>query len=123
MTDIDLTDVKTQVRRHWEGRAATFDDTASHGLLTDEQRVAWTGCVQNWAGPDPSDTLDVGCGTGFFARPPHAWSSISDPPTPSICRSRTPRSTWPSSATSSGHFRTRQVRCAIGRGSCVRAAS
>jgi ubiquinone/menaquinone biosynthesis C-methylase UbiE len=59
--------VKELVRRHWEGRAATFDEGASHGLLSDEQRAAWTGRVREWAGPDPVDALDVGCGTGFFA--------------------------------------------------------
>jgi ubiquinone/menaquinone biosynthesis C-methylase UbiE len=59
--------VKELVRRHWEGRAATFDEGASHGLLSDEQRAAWIGRVREWAGPDPVDALDVGCGTGFFA--------------------------------------------------------
>lgn len=60
-------DVKNVVRRHWEGRAATFDEGASHGLLTEEQRVAWTDRVREWAGTEPADALDIGCGTGFFA--------------------------------------------------------
>lgn len=59
--------VKEVVRRHWDGRAATFDEGASHGLLTDEQRAAWTDRVREWAGSEPVDALDVGCGTGFFA--------------------------------------------------------
>lgn len=59
--------VKEHVRRHWEGRAATFDETASHGLLNDEQRGAWTARIAAWAGAGPIDALDVGCGTGFFA--------------------------------------------------------
>ena len=63
----EVKEVKDVVRRHWDGRAATFDEGKSHGLLTDGQRAAWTDRVREWAGPDPVDALDVGCGTGFFA--------------------------------------------------------
>lgn len=62
-----MTDIKEVVRRHWDERAATFDEGATHGLLTDEQRTAWTDRVREWAGSRPIDTLDVGCGTGFFS--------------------------------------------------------
>lgn len=63
----DAVAVKDAVRRHWDERAATFDQGNSHGLLNDAQRDAWTARVRSWAGPDPVDALDVGCGTGFFA--------------------------------------------------------
>jgi ubiquinone/menaquinone biosynthesis C-methylase UbiE len=64
---LDPTYVKDVVRRHWAGRAAEFDSGATHGLLTDEQRAAWSAQLRRWAGPDPLDVLDVGCGTGFLA--------------------------------------------------------
>jgi ubiquinone/menaquinone biosynthesis C-methylase UbiE len=59
--------VKDTVRRHWSGRATTFDDAPNHGLHTDAQRQAWLNLIQSWAGPSPIDALDVGCGTGFLA--------------------------------------------------------
>lgn len=59
--------VKELVRRHWDARAATFDEGTSHGLLTEAQRLAWIDRVREWAGPDPVRALDVGCGTGFFS--------------------------------------------------------
>ncbi len=69
-TKLDGTDVnrvKDVVRQHWDGRAATFDDQPHHGIHSDEQRNAWTGQLDRWAGPAPADVLDIGCGTGFFA--------------------------------------------------------
>lgn len=59
--------VKETVRRHWDGRARTFDDAPNHGLHSDAQRATWIALIQAWAGPDPIDALDVGCGTGFLA--------------------------------------------------------
>ncbi len=59
--------VKELVRRHWDGRAATFDEGKSHGLLSEQQRAAWVDRVREWAGPEPVRALDVGCGTGFFS--------------------------------------------------------
>lgn len=69
MTDSVLSDdqIKETVRVHWDQRAATFDEGASHGLLNDAQREAWNERIGAWAGAEPSDTLDVGCGTGFFS--------------------------------------------------------
>ncbi len=63
----DTDAVKDVVRRHWDERAATFDQGNSHGLLNDAQRAAWTDRVREWAGSGVIDALDVGCGTGFFA--------------------------------------------------------
>ncbi|MFN0071414.1 MAG: class I SAM-dependent methyltransferase [Chloroflexota bacterium] len=59
--------VKDVVRRHWSGRAATFDEGVTHAPQSPEQRAAWRERLQAWAGADAIDVLDVGCGTGFLA--------------------------------------------------------
>ncbi|HUX87711.1 MAG TPA: class I SAM-dependent methyltransferase [Chloroflexota bacterium] len=63
----DSSTVKDVVRRHWAARAAEFDDVPNHGLHSDAQRDAWLTRIQAWAGDQPLDVLDVGCGTGFLA--------------------------------------------------------
>lgn len=67
MSNTTSPDVKGTVRRHWEHRAATFDDVPHHGIHTPEQRQAWLDRAASWAGTEPIDVLDIGCGTGFFA--------------------------------------------------------
>ena len=64
---LDIAAVKDAVRRHWAIRAATFDDAPNHGLHTPAQAAAWQIRLRRWAGPDPVDALDIGCGTGFLA--------------------------------------------------------
>jgi len=64
---LDVAAVKDAVRRHWATRAATFDDAPNHGLHTPAQADAWQVRLRRWAGPNPVDTLDIGCGTGFLA--------------------------------------------------------
>jgi ubiquinone/menaquinone biosynthesis C-methylase UbiE len=59
--------VKETVRRHWAGRAATFDQAPNHGLHSEPQRAAWLELLRTWSGSEPLDALDVGCGTGFLA--------------------------------------------------------
>jgi ubiquinone/menaquinone biosynthesis C-methylase UbiE len=60
--------VKELVRRHWDRRAADFDDESpSHGLRTDAQTQAWQRLIAEIAGPTPIDALDVGCDTGFLS--------------------------------------------------------
>jgi ubiquinone/menaquinone biosynthesis C-methylase UbiE len=59
--------VKELVRRHWNRRAANFDEEASHGLLNDVQARAWHRLLAKIAGPAALDALDVGCGTGFLS--------------------------------------------------------
>jgi ubiquinone/menaquinone biosynthesis C-methylase UbiE len=59
--------VKAVVRRHWSGRAATFDEGITHAPHSPEQLAAWQARLRVWAGDEPIDTLDVGCGTGFLA--------------------------------------------------------
>ncbi|WP_459193683.1 class I SAM-dependent methyltransferase [Halosimplex sp. J119] len=68
MTESDRDDaVKDLVRRHWNGRASTFDDESQHGIHTDEQRERWLSVLSEWTGEPPRRTLDVGCGTGVVS--------------------------------------------------------
>jgi 2-polyprenyl-3-methyl-5-hydroxy-6-metoxy-1,4-benzoquinol methylase len=60
-------DIKTAVSRYWSGRAAEFDQGASHGVHNEVQHQAWLGLLREVAGPPPLKVLDVGCGTGFLA--------------------------------------------------------
>lgn len=65
MTTIDP--VKETVRDHWSRRAATFDDAPNHSIHNEAQRKAWSSRVAAWAGSNPIDVFDIGCGTGFFS--------------------------------------------------------
>jgi ubiquinone/menaquinone biosynthesis C-methylase UbiE len=55
------------IRHHWDRRAATFDQRAGHGLVSDAQREAWHDLLSRLVGRAPQRALDVGCGTGFLA--------------------------------------------------------
>ena len=59
--------MKELVRRHWNGRAPTFDDERHHGIHADEQRERWLAVLREWGGDDPRRALDVGCGTGVVS--------------------------------------------------------
>lgn len=63
----ETSEIKIIVADHWNRRAASFDEGASHGLLNAAQGEAWRALVARIAGPTPIDVLDVGCGTGFLA--------------------------------------------------------
>jgi ubiquinone/menaquinone biosynthesis C-methylase UbiE len=60
-------DIKTAVSRYWSGRAAEFDQGASHGVHNEMQHQAWLGLLREVVGPPPLRVLDIGCGTGFLA--------------------------------------------------------
>jgi ubiquinone/menaquinone biosynthesis C-methylase UbiE len=64
---LSVQDIKTAVSRYWSGRAAEFDQGASHGVLNEAQHRAWLALLREVAGPAPLTVLDVGCGTGFLA--------------------------------------------------------
>src|SRR5215212_4838961 len=59
--------VQDAIRRHWTGRAATYDNDGDHGLHSEAQRQAWLDLIRRWAGDKPLDALDGGCGTAFLA--------------------------------------------------------
>jgi ubiquinone/menaquinone biosynthesis C-methylase UbiE len=59
--------VKEVVRRHWSGRAETFDQGITHAPQSAKQLGAWQARMKAWAGDSPIDVLDMGCGTGFLA--------------------------------------------------------
>jgi ubiquinone/menaquinone biosynthesis C-methylase UbiE len=59
--------IKAAVSRYWSGRAAGFDQGASHGVLSEAQHQAWLALLCEVAGPPPLTVLDIGCGTGFLA--------------------------------------------------------
>jgi SAM-dependent methyltransferase len=64
---LTIQDIKTAVGRYWGGRAAGFDQGASHGVHNEAQHRAWLDLLRQVAGPPPLNVLDVGCGTGFLA--------------------------------------------------------
>lgn len=64
---VPLAQIRETVRRHWNGRAAAFDEAPNHGLHSAAQRAAWLDRLRAWAGAAPLEALDVGCGTGFLA--------------------------------------------------------
>ncbi|MFD5786404.1 trifunctional class I SAM-dependent methyltransferase/NUDIX hydrolase/VOC family protein [Streptomyces sp. NPDC087866] len=51
----------------WDSAAASFDEEADHGLLDPVVRRAWARRLESWLPPEPSDVLDLGCGTGSLA--------------------------------------------------------
>jgi len=54
-------------RRYWDDAAAHFDDEPDHGLRDPRVRDAWAARLRSWLPVEPSDVLDLGCGTGSLA--------------------------------------------------------
>ncbi|MCM2576595.1 methyltransferase domain-containing protein [Streptomyces meridianus] len=52
---------------YWNAAAAGFDDEPDHGLRDPGVRAAWAERLADWLPGEPSDVLDVGCGTGSLA--------------------------------------------------------
>ncbi|MFK4112631.1 class I SAM-dependent methyltransferase [Streptomyces sp. NPDC002176] len=51
----------------WDAQAPVFDDEPDHGLRAPEIRAAWADRLRGWLPGQPSDVLDLGCGTGSLA--------------------------------------------------------
>jgi len=66
-SDPDPDDVKRLVRRHWNGRAGTFDEQPEHGIHSEAQRARWLAVLEGWTPEAPRRALDLGCGTGVLA--------------------------------------------------------
>ncbi|MEV0963688.1 methyltransferase domain-containing protein [Streptomyces sp. NPDC049910] len=54
-------------RDYWDAAADTYDEEPDHGLRDPGVRRAWAERMRHWLPPDPSDVLDLGCGTGSLA--------------------------------------------------------
>lgn len=55
---------REDVRRYWDGEAATFDREPDHGLGDPDTRRAWRDLLVERLPTPPARVLDVGCGTG-----------------------------------------------------------
>lgn len=49
---------------YWDAAAERFDEEPDHGLRDPSVRDAWTARLRSWLPTEPSDVLDLGCGTG-----------------------------------------------------------
>jgi SAM-dependent methyltransferase len=58
----------TDARQYWDAAADHFDDEPDHGLRDPGVRSAWEARLRSWLPAEPSDVLDLGCGTGSLAR-------------------------------------------------------
>ncbi|MCX4509990.1 methyltransferase domain-containing protein [Streptomyces sp. NBC_01619] len=51
----------------WDAAADTFDEEPDHGLRDPVVRGAWATRMARWLPHEPSDVLDLGCGTGSLS--------------------------------------------------------
>jgi ubiquinone/menaquinone biosynthesis C-methylase UbiE len=59
--------VKAQVARHWDRRAAHFDEDFGHSIGSPAERQAWDRILDLVIPAGALDALDCGCGTGFLS--------------------------------------------------------
>jgi SAM-dependent methyltransferase len=59
--------MSTDDRIFWDAAAEHFDDEPDHGLRDPRIRDAWAIRLRSWLPADPSDVLDLGCGTGSLS--------------------------------------------------------
>jgi ubiquinone/menaquinone biosynthesis C-methylase UbiE len=68
MSSLHHDPVKAQVARHWDRRAAHFDEDFGHSIRTPAEHRAWDRIFAlALPAAGPLDALDVGCGTGFLS--------------------------------------------------------
>jgi len=60
-------DVKEVIREHWNGRAAIFDSSPNHAIVTPEERHEWERMFSSYIGKERRKILDIGTGTGEIA--------------------------------------------------------
>ncbi|MGI5467915.1 methyltransferase domain-containing protein [Streptomyces sp. CA-132043] len=61
------TDTPVTEAGYWDSAAERFDDEPDHGLRDPAVRAAWAHRLRAWLPAEPSDILDLGCGTGSMA--------------------------------------------------------
>ena len=52
----------------WEEQSQRYDEEVDHGLRDERAREAWRARLTEWLPAEPSDLLDLGCGTGSLSR-------------------------------------------------------
>jgi SAM-dependent methyltransferase len=52
----------------WEQQSQQYDEEPDHGLRDSAAREAWRARLADWLPVEPSDVLDLGCGTGSLTR-------------------------------------------------------
>ena len=57
----DLSDVTAD---YWNDYAEAYDDEPDHGLRDPATREAWRALLERWLPEQPSDVVDLACGTG-----------------------------------------------------------
>ncbi|MFF2143284.1 class I SAM-dependent methyltransferase [Kitasatospora sp. NPDC058190] len=62
-----MSDSSRAIADYWNAASSGFDEEPDHGLRSAPTREAWARRVRGWLPSDPSDVLDVGCGTGSLA--------------------------------------------------------
>ncbi|MFD9366431.1 class I SAM-dependent methyltransferase [Streptomyces sp. NPDC060020] len=62
-----MTERAALITAYWDAAAATFDDEPDHGLRADATRTAWIRLLHALLPAEPSDVLDIGCGTGSMS--------------------------------------------------------
>ncbi|HEY5833792.1 methyltransferase domain-containing protein [Streptomyces sp.] len=65
--DRERADAQSGDREFWDAAAERFDDEPDHGLRDPRVREAWAVRLRSWLPAEPSDVLDLGCGTGSLA--------------------------------------------------------
>jgi SAM-dependent methyltransferase len=63
----DLSPSLPTVADYWDAAAPDFDGEPDHGLRDPAVRRAWARRLADWFPAEPSDVLDLGCGTGSLS--------------------------------------------------------
>lgn len=62
-------DLKEEIRAYWDRRSETFDQSAGHGVRTQDELRGWSNILaRHIASPENAHVLELACGTGEFTR-------------------------------------------------------